>query len=240
MKNKLKDMKVEIWSDVMCPFCYIGKRKFENALEQFANKNDVQIQWRSFQLNPNLQTDPGKNIHEYLAEHKGWTEEYARNAHKQMTATAKESGLEYNFDTVIPANSYNAHRLSHLAAKYNLQDAAEERLFKAYFTEGKNIDDQETLIQLGVDIGLQKDEIRNVLQSDLYAQEVEQDIYEAQQIGVRGVPFFVIDRKYAVSGAQPSSVFLGALQRAYQEFEKEKLEASVSTDGAACSIDGNC
>ncbi len=233
-------MKVEIWSDIMCPFCYIGKRKFENALEQFANKNQLEIQWRSFQLKPGLKTDPKRNIHEYLAEQKGWTLEYSHNVHKQMTATAKESGLEYNFDTVIPANSFNAHRLSHVAAKYNLQDAAEERLFKAYFKEGKNIDDQETLVQLGIDIGLQEDEVRKMLQSDLYAKEVEQDMYEAQQIGVRGVPFFVIDRKYAVSGAQPSSVFLGALQRAYQEYEKEKLEPSLNTDGASCSIEGNC
>jgi predicted DsbA family dithiol-disulfide isomerase len=234
-------MKVEIWSDIMCPFCYIGKRKFEQALEQFANKEDLQIQWRSFQLNPNLKTDPGKNIYAYLAEQKGWTLEYSRNVHKQMTATAKESGLEYDFDKVIPANSYNAHRLSHLAAQYNLQDAAEERLFKAYFTEGKNIDDQETLIQLGIDIGLQEDEVRSMLQTDRFSEGVEQDIYEAQQIGVRGVPFFVIDRKYAVSGAQPSSVFIGALQRAYHEYEKEKMETSAfNADGTTCSIDGNC
>jgi predicted DsbA family dithiol-disulfide isomerase len=234
-------MKVEIWSDIMCPFCYIGKRKFENALEQFANKDDLQVEWKSFQLNPELKTQPDRNIYEYLAEQKGWTLEYSRKVHDQMTATAKESGLEYNFDSVIPANSFNAHRLSHLANKYNLQDAAEERLFKAYFTEGKNVDDKDTLVQIGVEIGLPEEAIRNMLQGDLYEEEVKQDMYEAQQIGVRGVPFFVIDRKYAVSGAQASSVFLGALQKAYGAYEKERLETSASNaDGAACSIDGDC
>jgi predicted DsbA family dithiol-disulfide isomerase len=234
-------MKVEIWSDIMCPFCYIGKRKFEEALEQFAHKDDLRVEWKSFQLNPDLKTQTDKNIYGYLAEQKGWTLEYSRNVHAQMVAKAKESGLDYNFDSVIPANSFNAHRLSHLAARYNLQDAAEERLFKAYFTEGKNIDDIDTLVQLGVEIGLKEEEVRQMLQGDLYAKEVYQDMYEAQQIGVRGVPFFVMDRKYAVSGAQPGSVFLGALERAYQEFEKEQLAAAEpSADGSSCSIDGNC
>jgi predicted DsbA family dithiol-disulfide isomerase len=234
-------MKVEIWSDIMCPFCYIGKRKFEEALEQFAHKDDLQVEWKSFQLNPDLKTQPGRGIYEYLAEQKGWTLEYSRNVHEQMTAKAKESGLEYNFDSVIPANSFNAHRLSHLAAQYNLQDTAEERLFKAYFTEGKNIDDIDTLIQLGVEIGLKETEVRKMLHSDLYAQQVYLDMYEAQQIGVKGVPFFVIDRKYAVSGAQPGSVFLEALQRAYREFEKEQLATSeINAEGASCSIDGIC
>jgi predicted DsbA family dithiol-disulfide isomerase len=234
-------MKVEIWSDIMCPFCYIGKRKFEEALEQFAHKDDLQVEWKSFQLNPDLKTQPARGIYEYLAEQKGWSLEYSRNVHEQMTAKAKESGLEYNFDSVIPANSFNAHRLSHLAAQYNLQDTAEERLFKAYFTEGKNIDDIDTLIQLGVEIGLKETEVRKMLHSDLYAQQVYLDMYEAQQIGVKGVPFFVIDRKYAVSGAQPGSVFLEALQRAYREFEKEQLATSeINAEGASCSIDGIC
>lgn len=234
-------MKVEIWSDIMCPFCYIGKRKFENALEEFEHSGEIKVEWKSFQLNPELKTNPGKSIYEYLAEQKGWTQEYTQNVHAQMKVKAKESGLDYDFDRVIPANSFNAHRLSHLAAKYNLQDAAEERLFKAYFTEGKNIDDNETLVQLGVEIGLPSEEVRIMLLGHLYTEEVNQDKYEAQQIGVRGVPFFVVDSKYAVSGAQDSSVFLGAIQKAYTEYEKEKLENPVTdTNEAACSIDGNC
>lgn len=234
-------MKVDIWSDVVCPFCYIGKRRFEYALEKFAHKDNIEIQWHSFQLAPELQTDSSKNTYAYLAERKGWTVEYSEQVHTQMTETAKEVGLEYNFDIAIPANTFNAHRLSHLAAKYQVQDKMEERLFSAYFTEGKNVDDAETLVQLGVDLGIPEEEIRNMLQSDLYAQAVKEDIYTAQRLGIRGVPFFVLDNKYAVSGAQSSEVFLATLQKAYQEFdEKNKTTSINNTDGDSCSIDGNC
>ncbi len=231
-------MKVEIWSDVMCPFCYIGKRKFEHALQQFDNKDKVEITWKSFQLDPEMKTQPGKNTHHYLAERKGWTVEYAKQVSQQVINMAKEVGLNYDFDKAVVANSFNAHRVSHLAKKYNLGDAMEEALFKAYFTEGKNIDDREALIQLGTGIGLNASEIEEVLNSGLYADAVEQDIMEAQQVGVRGVPFFVIDRKYAVSGAQPSEVFLGALNKAWDESGTENNK--LSADGGSCSIDGNC
>lgn len=231
-------MKVEIWSDVMCPFCYIGKRKFEQALQQFEQQDKVEIIWKSFQLDPDMKTQPGKNTHQYLAERKGWTLDYARQVSQQVTAMAKDVGLNYDFDKAVVANSFNAHRVSHLAKKYNLGDAMEEALFKAYFTEGKNIDDAVTLTALGTAIGLKATEIEDVLNSDLYAPDVEQDIVEAQQVGVRGVPFFVIDRKYAVSGAQPSDVFLGALNKAWDESAPRKNDQSA--DGGSCSIDGNC
>src|SRR3954469_7391036 len=168
-------MKVEIWSDFICPFCYIGKRKFENALKLFPNKDDIRIQWRSFQLDPDLKTGTNKNLYEYLAEKKGWALDYSEDIHNKMTATAREEGLEYNFDKAIPANTFNAHRLSHLAAKYNVQDAAEERLFAAYFTEGKNIDDKKALVQLGIDAGIPESEVRAMLESDLLTDEVYQD-----------------------------------------------------------------
>lgn len=234
-------MKVEIWSDVMCPFCYIGKRRFEAALEKFPDKEDIEIQWRSFQLAPELKTDVTKGVHEYLAEKKGWSLDYSEDVHNKMTATAKEAGLEYNFDKAIVANSFNAHRLSHLAAKYNLQDAAEERLFAAYFTEGKNIDDNETLIQLGKDIGLPGAEITNMLDSNSYADEVRNDIYLAQQVGVQGVPFFVLDNKYAVSGAQATETFAGALAKAWEESDNRRKPVSLnSSANDSCSVDGNC
>ncbi|MES1213913.1 MAG: DsbA family oxidoreductase [Bacteroidota bacterium] len=234
-------MKVEIWSDVMCPFCYIGKRKFENALKQFANKDEIEIQWRSFQLAPDMETDTSKNVYDYLADKKGWTIDYSKKVHHQLENTAKEVGLHYDFDKAVPANSFKAHRFSHLAAKHNLQDAAEERLFAAYFTEGKNIDDTATLVELGKDLGLNPEEVVTVLESEAYSNEVNQDIYRAEQVGVRGVPFFVFDNKYAVSGAQPSEVFLSALQKSYQEFEQENNTASIKdSDGATCSVDGDC
>lgn len=227
-------MKVEIWSDVMCPFCYIGKRKFEAALAQFPQKENVEIEWKSFQLDPEMPRNSGQSIHEYLAERKGWTLEYTQKAHDQMTNMAAAVGLHYNFDKAVVANSFDAHRFSHLATKYGLGDAAEESLFKAYFTEGKDISDHEVLIQLGTAIGLDAEEVRNTLSNSTYAREVQQDIAEAAALGARGVPFFVIDRKYAVSGAQPEETFLNALQQSYSEKE------ATDNNGGSCTIDGDC
>ncbi|MDD8018479.1 MAG: DsbA family oxidoreductase [Bacteroidota bacterium] len=214
-------MKVEIWSDVMCPFCYIGKRKFETALEQFPQKNNVEIEWKSFQLNPDMETDPKKNINEYLAEHKGIGIDQAKRMNDCVTAMAKEVGLRYDFDKAIVANSFDAHRLSHLAKKYGKQDAMEERLFKAYFTEGKNTADHETLIHLAEEIGLNADEVQTMLGGNDFSDAVNSDLYEAQQVGARGVPFFVFNNTYAVSGAQPTELFLSALTQSYGEWKKE-------------------
>lgn len=210
-------MKIEIWSDIMCPFCYIGKRKFEQALAQFPHKEEVEVTWHSFQLQPDMQTMPGKSINDFLAESKGIGVAQAKQMNDHVTGLAKEVGLEYHLDKAVVANSLDGHRLSHLAAKYNLQDAAEERLFYAYFTEGRNVADQEVLVQLGVEIGLEEQEVREMLASDTYTYEVKADHQDAQNLGARGVPFFVIDRKYGVSGAQPSEVFLEALNKAWQE-----------------------
>jgi predicted DsbA family dithiol-disulfide isomerase len=210
-------MKVEIWSDVMCPFCYIGKRKFELALNQFEGKENVQVVWKSFQLNPDLKTNPDKNINQYLAEIKGWTVEHAIQMNDHVTQIANEVGLKYNMDKALVANSFDAHRFSHLAKKYNLQNEAEEQLFKAYFTDGKNTADFETLIQLGAEIGLDAGEIKQMLESDDYSEAVRMDIYEAQQIGVSGVPFFLFIDKYTITGAQDSSVFLQAMETVSKE-----------------------
>lgn len=234
-------MKVEIWSDFVCPFCYIGKRKFEHALEQFQHSDDIDVEWLSFELQPGLQTDGSNNQYEHLAESKGWTLEYSKNVHAQLTETAKAAGLEYNFDKAIPANTFNAHRLSHLAAGYKLQDEVEERLFRAHFTDGKDLNDNETLVELGVEIGLPEGKIRDMLQSDLYADEVQKDKEAARQVGVQGVPFFVFNDKHSVSGAQPSELFLATLQKAYKEFKEENTPpATANADGAFCSVDGNC
>ena len=230
-------MKIEIWSDVMCPFCYIGKRKFETALEKFNQKNQVEIVWKSFQLNPEMEYLEGDTLNKYLARHKGWTEEYARSANQHVTGMAKESGLEFNLEKAIPANTLKAHRLIHLAAKSGLQDLAEETLFSAYFTEGKNVGNTDTLIALGKKIGLGDSELKDLFEGNKYINEVETDILEAQQIGVRGVPFFVIDRKYAISGAQPSEVFLQALEKAFADSE---IPSATSTNGESCDVEGKC
>ncbi len=214
-------MKVEIWSDVMCPFCYIGKRKFENALEQFAHKEDVEVVWKSFQLDPNLKTDPKATVTQRLMDKKGWSMEYAKEMNEHVTKIAKAVGLTYNLNEAVVANSFDAHRFSHLAKKHNLQDAAEERLFSAYFTEGKNTADKNTIIQLGIDIGLDSVEVKQMIESDEFAKEVQNDLQEAEQVGVSGVPFFLINEKYTISGAEESSTFLQALNTIWKEFENK-------------------
>lgn len=228
-------MNVEIWSDVMCPFCYIGKRKFEKALEQFPHKNDITIIWKSFQLDPTTVTDPGLNTIETLAKKKGWSKEQANETVTHVTNIAKQVGLDFHFEKAVVANSFDAHRLSHLAKKHGKQNELEEKLFAAYFTEGKNTADYDTLLQIGTEIGLDVKEIEDVLKSDRYANEVQLDTKQAQQIGVSGVPFFVLDNKYAISGAQEPDTFLQALKKAYEETIND---IEIINNGDVCGPDG--
>jgi predicted DsbA family dithiol-disulfide isomerase len=234
-------MKIEIWSDVMCPFCYIGKRRFEDALQQSGHQDQVEIEWKSFQLNPHLKTDPAINIDQYLADIKGWTIDHARELNSHVTQMAAEVGLTYNFDRAVVANSFKAHRFTHLAKKHGLGDSAEEALFKAYFTEGLNIDDNDTLIKLGTGFGLDAAEIKQVLENDTYSDEVKHDIAEAQQLGVRGVPFFVMNNKYGVSGAQAVPVFLDTIEKSFGEWQQENKKPSLNIiEGESCTPDGDC
>jgi predicted DsbA family dithiol-disulfide isomerase len=208
---------VEIWSDVMCPFCYIGKRKFEAALQKFEQRDDVQVAWRSFQLDPAAQFTPGRTLYQYLAERKGITMEASRLMHERLTAAAAEVGLRYNFDAAIIANSFDAHRLTHLARERGAQDSIEERLFAAYFTEGRNIGDDKVLAGIGAEAGLDPSEVQEMLAGGRFADEVQKDAQEAESLGADGVPFFVFNRVFAVSGAQPSELFLEALEKAQAE-----------------------
>ncbi|HEY9165494.1 MAG TPA: DsbA family oxidoreductase [Candidatus Kryptonia bacterium] len=210
-------MKVEIWSDVVCPFCYMGKRKFEIALDKFEHKDGVEILWHSFQLNPEFNPGAAGDIHEYLANRYGRSREWAKEMHDDLVARAKEVGLEYKFDNIIPANTFDAHRLIHLAAKHGLQGKAEERLFAAYFTEGKDINEFETLVLLGTEIGLDPAATRKALESGEFEDEVRQDLDEAESLGITGVPFFVFNRKYAISGAQPTHLFMETLDQVWNE-----------------------
>ncbi len=216
----IKPFKIEIWSDIQCPFCYIGKRKIEKALETFDGKENVEIEWKSYQLDPEARSQPGVDLYDYLAERKGQTREWAIEMHKNVTAMAKENGLDYHFEKAVLANSYHAHRLIHLAKKYAKGNEAEERIFKAYFTEGKDIASQQTLLELGKEIGLEEKEIKAVLNSDEFGDSVRADIEEAMNIGVRGVPFFVFNREYAVSGAQPVEIFTQTLEKSYANWKK--------------------
>jgi predicted DsbA family dithiol-disulfide isomerase len=205
-------MRVEIWSDVLCPFCYIGKRKFEKALSQFPDRGKVEIIWKSFQLAPDMITDTTKNIHQYLAENKGFSLQDAKKMNEHVAQLAKRVGLVYNFDKSIVANSFNAHRLLHFAKQYGKQDQAKEQLFQAYFTDGKNIDDHSTLIWIGSEIGLDTVALLFALENGMYADEVKADVNEARQLGIRGVPHFLFNRKRSISGAQESEVFLQMLK----------------------------
>jgi len=205
-------MKIEIWSDIMCPFCYIGKRQLETALADFPN-NEFEIEWKSFQLDPTITSKPDMDVYTFLAERKGMSIEQSKEMHKGVTERAKSVGLHYNFDKAVISNSLNAHRIIQLAKTKNMGDRMEEIFFKAYFTDGEDLNNGLTLIKLGIEAGLEENEIREVLESDsLFLKEVQSDIKEAGEIGVQGVPFFVFDRKYAVSGAQPVETFVKTIQ----------------------------
>jgi predicted DsbA family dithiol-disulfide isomerase len=210
-------MEIKIWSDVRCPFCYIGKRKFETALAQFENKDDVKITWKSFELDPTLQTMEGVNIYDYFAESKGIQRAEAVDMFNNVTGIAREVGLNFNLEESVLANSFKAHRLIQLAKTRNIGDEIEEVLFRIHFIEGKNIDDDTVLISAGQAVGLEEEVIKAMLDSDDFESEVRIDQLEAQRIGIRGVPFFVFKDKYAVSGAQAPEVFLETLEKAWIE-----------------------
>lgn len=227
-------MKVEIWSDIMCPFCYIGKRRFEAAIEQFPGAENIEVEWHSFQLDPTIQSGHGDNLYSYLSKRKGIPYQQAEEMNRQVSASAAQLGLTYNLDKAVVANSFDAHRLIQYAKQHQLGDEAEERLFRAYFTEGKDMSDHATLAELAKEIGLEEEPVRQMLAGNQFATEVRKDINEAETLGIRGVPFFVFDRKYGVSGAQPSEAFLQALTKSVEEWQGDAL------NGQVCTPDGEC
>ncbi len=234
-------MKVEIWSDVMCPFCYIGKRNFETALQQFAGKEHIEVEWKSYQLDPTLSEIAEESQEDYLVKRKGMSKAQVRDMLANVTEMAKQVGLEYHLDASVMVNSEKAHRLIQFAQTQSLADEMEERLFKAFLTEGKNIADIETLTQLGKEIGLDGNELQSAFTEDQYKHRMVQDIQEGQNIGVRGVPFFVFDRKYGVSGAQPSEAFLETLSKSFTEWRAKNPEVKLEMiQGQSCDINGNC
>ena len=232
-------MTINIWSDVRCPFCYIGKRKMEKGLEKFAHKDEVKISWHSFELDPSLQTNTEINSLQYFSEIKGIPVNQAKQMQQQVANIAKEVGIEINNDKSIVANSFNAHRLIQLAKTKGLANEIEEELFKAHFTDGKNIDDIQVLVQTGVSVGLDEKEVAEMLASDAFSKEVKQDEMQSQSLGIRGVPFFIFNNKYAVSGAQSPDTFLEVLEQTWEEFEKENQPVIIS-EGDNCNVDGTC
>ncbi|WDF70766.1 DsbA family oxidoreductase [Sphingobacterium oryzagri] len=231
-------MKVEVWSDVMCPFCYIGKRRFEKALADLPFKEEIELEWKSYQLNPYLETDTTTNYYENLANSKGMPRAQAEAMCDQVTAMAKTENLDFLLDKAVVANSFRAHELAHFAKRYGKQDQAEELLFHAHFTTGENIDDIDVLKRIASELGLDVSALEHALENKVFEDAVRQDIYEAKQVGVRGVPFFVYDRKYAISGAQDATVFRQTIQKAFDEWTDQKNSNIAVTEGPSCGPDG--
>jgi len=210
-------VKVEIWSDVVCPWCYIGKRRFERALERFDDARDVEVIWRSFQLNPDQPRGVRQAQDTYLAAKLGASMAQVHAMNDRVISLAAAEGLDYDFERYQVINTFDTHRLAHFAKAQGLGAEMQERLLRAQLVEGEVLDDIDTLVRLGVEVGLDADEARRVLGSDAYAAEVSADLRDARELGVSGVPFFVIDRRFGVSGAQETEVFLEVLQRASAE-----------------------
>lgn len=211
-------MKVEVWSDFVCPFCYIGERRLEAAIEKLSLQGAVEVEFKSFELDPNHPAYSGMSIHEALASKYGMSVEQAKAANRQIGLQAKEVGLNFDFERMKIANTRNAHRMAKLAKALGREKALIENMFAAYFIEGANLGDKETLLRIAESSGIDAHEAERVFDdTDAYLNDVRKDEAAARQYGVTSVPYFVIDRKYSISGAQPIETFVGALQRAWSE-----------------------
>ena len=232
-------MRIDIWSDVVCPWCYIGKRRLEAALSQFPHP--VDIHWHAFELDPSAPVTREGSYDERLAEKYGVAVAEASTMTARMTAAAAEDGLDFRFDLARPGNTFAAHQLLHLAGERGVQDAVKERFLLATFTRGEPIADLETLVRLAAEAGLDADEARAVLADNRFADDVRADEEQARRLGITGVPFFVVDEKYGVSGAQPAELLLQVLQRAWDESSPLQLVGGPAADGCEgdnCEGDG--
>jgi predicted DsbA family dithiol-disulfide isomerase len=233
-------VKVEIWSDVVCPWCYIGKRRFEAALARFPHRDEVVVEWKSFELDPGAEpTGELRGGHaEQLQAKLGRPRAQIDQMLDRVTTVAAGEGLDFRFDLNRGGNSFDAHRLLHLAKARGLQDPLKERFDRGTFTEGLAVSDHEELTRLAVEVGLDEGEVREVLATGRYADAVRDDEAQARAFGINGVPFFVIDGRYGVSGAQPADLFLQGLTRAWGERSPlTTLTPSGGSDGAAPTCD---
>ena len=232
----------DIWSDIACPWCYIGKRRFEAALKAFPQAAQVDVVWHSFELDPNAPQASTASTRDILAQKYGRTPAQAQEMLDSMTATAAQEGLEYHFETQQRANTFLAHQLLHLAAEHGQQDTMKERLLRAFFTEGAFLGNVDTLAALAAEIGLDAGEVKRELEAQTYAQAVRQDEAQAQAYGIQGVPFFVLGNKYGVSGAQPAEALLGALQQLWSEVAPQgaALQLIGGVSGGEDCEDGSC
>ncbi|HEU4973810.1 MAG TPA: DsbA family oxidoreductase [Baekduia sp.] len=228
-------MHVEIWSDIACPWCYVGKRRFEAALAAFPHRDAVKVTWRSFELDPEAPAEREGERAAHLASKYGVTVERAREMEQHMTEVAAGDGLEFRFDHARSGNTFDGHRLVHLAAAHGRQDAMKERLLRAYLTEGELISDRETLVRLAVEVGLDGDEAREALAGDRFADAVRADEATAHELGITAVPFFVVDRAFGVSGAHPADALGRMLQTAW---DRANPPIAVVAEGDSCGVDG--
>lgn len=237
---KQQKMKIEIWSDVACPFCFIGKRHLEKALENFSEKDNIEIVWKSFQLDPDLNPKEGESLYESLSEKKGWSIAQTKQITQNVIQMAKAIGIEMNFDQVIPANTLKAHQFLQLAKTLGKGNEAKELLLKAYFTQGKNIADVKFLKSIATELGIEEKNL-NQIEDNTFYEKVQEDIYESRQIGVQGVPFFLFNEQYAISGAQPVKAFEQTLEKSYAAWKSSQPTISISTiEGKSCTPDEEC
>ena len=227
-------MDIEIWSDIACPWCYVGKRRFEAALEQFEHKDDVRITWRSFELDPSAPLEREGDRAVRMAEKYGMSVERAREMERQMTETAAGDGLDFRFDTARSGNTFDAHRVVHLAGERGLGDAMKERLLRAYFSEGELVSDHATLVRLATEVGLDGEETREMLAGDRYSDAVREDEAMASQFGISAVPTFVVDRAIGASGAHPPEALLQLLEEGWSR----NTPMPVIAGGEMCGPDG--
>jgi len=237
-------MKIEIWSDIACPYCYIGKRKLEEALKLFPHTEEIEIVWHSYELNPDLPKAPlGKSIYEFMAEQSGTSIEQQKVNMKKLESLARTTGLEYNFDNLIVTNTSDALRLVKLANLYDLADEMEEILFKAYFTEGKNISDKKILMELGKKAGLNETEITHMLESDLFSNEIKDDIrFSEEKLDLQFIPFYLFNNRDIIQGSLIVEEYTDVLNKSYQFWKENGIsqEKGDKISGRACSTDGIC
>jgi predicted DsbA family dithiol-disulfide isomerase len=230
-------LRIDIWSDIACPWCYVGKRRLEHALKEFPDRESVDVVWRAFELNPSAPVrEPSEGRYaERLAKKYGSSVQDAKNRIAQLVQTAEADGLQLDFERIRPGNTFDAHRVLHHALEGGRQDAVKERFLRGYLTEGEAIGEREVVLRLAVDAGLDLDAVSAILSSDAHGSEVRADEAEAQRLGIHGVPFFVVGGRYGLSGAQPADILLRALRTAWSELSSNPV---TFAEGAACGPDG--
>jgi predicted DsbA family dithiol-disulfide isomerase len=233
-------LRIDIWSDIACPWCYLGKRRLEQALTRFQHRDEVEIVWRAFELDPSAPrvSDPKQSFAELLAHKYRTSPAQAQVMIDSVVGTVAKDGLKLRFDHIRPSNTFDAHRLLHLAHDRGKQDALKERFMRAYLTEGQAIGEHEVLIPLACEVGLDEAEVRAVLGSDRYAAEVRKDESIAREQGIHGVPFFVLAGRFSVEGAQPAAAFSSVLDRAWSELHGPESKIERFAEGAVCGPEG--